>query len=359
MSAVNKIFILLVSLYTFSFSASTLNTPLKNEQQRKNYERIQSIDTNIPPAQSTDVKTYAAQDINETVCFKTTSIVVQHMTLFSANDIKDLITPYIGRCNGIKSLHLLANSISKYYVDNGYITSRIYITPQDISDGTVELYALEGKIDSVISDSKQTAGAFIWMEGNHLQLMELESLLEQVNRLRSSKTTMNLEPAQSEGATNVILHSTSTSPLYASFGANNYGSDSTGKFQFYGGVVLENLANLSDILSININTTDKQQKGKNSLGTSLSYSLPIGRWLWETGASWFGYDQTIYGLNDSYISHGESRVYSLATNYKLFHDRMQSVELSAQLSYKKNLNRLDDVLIDPSTYDLSVARTGC
>lgn len=91
----------------------------------------------------------------------------------------------------------------------------------------------------------------------------------------------------------------------------------------------------SDVFSINLNTTDKQQKGKNSLGSSLSYSIPFGKWLWELSASAFTYDQTIDGFNDSYISYGESEIYSLATNYKLSHTYAHSLEISSQLSYKK------------------------
>jgi hemolysin activation/secretion protein len=329
-----------------------------HEQQRQIYERIQNIDTTIPSSEHITPESNLTKDQNETVCFKTTSIIIKNMTLLSSEEQNLSIYPYIGRCNGIKSLSSLANTLSKQYMDKGYITSRVYLVPQDISDESVELYALEGKISHVISDNSKTAGAFIGLEGETLHLGDLESSIEQVNRLRSNKTTMNLVPAKEEGSTDIILNSKETLPFFGSLGVNNYGSDATGKFQLYGGFTWENFLGFSDIFSITMNTTDKQQLGRKSFGNSYSYSVPLGKWLWEAGVSRFTYSQTILGLNDSYISHGESEVYSLGTTYKLFHTRTQNIELSTQMAQKKNLSKIDTTVIDASTYYLSVGRAG-
>lgn len=340
------------------YAASTDNIPLQNEQQRQIYERIQNIDTTIPSSQSISPESNLTKDHNETVCFKTTSITIKNMTLLSSDEQNLSIYPYIGRCNGVRSLSSLADSLSKQYMEKGYITSRVYLIPQDIADGAVELYALEGKISHVVSDSPKTSGAFMGLEGESLHLGDLESSIAQVNRLRSNKTTMNLVPANEEGATDVMLNSQETLPFFGSLGVNNYGSDATGKLQLFGGFTWENFFGFSDIFSINMNTTDKQQLGRKSFGNTYTYSVPLGKWLWEAGLSRFTYSQTITGLNDSYISHGESEVYSLGTTYKLFHTRTQNVELNAQMAQKKNLSTIEGAVIDASTYNLSVGRAG-
>lgn len=352
-----KVIINTLLLFSVSLSAE-IASPLQNEQQRQIYERLQNIDTTIPSSQSITPESNLPKDKNETVCFKTTSITIKNMTLLSSEEQNLSIYPYLGQCNGVRSLSSLADSLTKRYIDKGYITSRVYLVPQDISDGAVELYALEGKIAHVISDNPKTSGAFMGLEGEPLHLGDLESSIEQVNRLRSNKTSMNLVPAQEEAATDVILNSDETLPFFGSLGFNNYGSDATGKIQLYGGFVWENFLGLSDIFSININTTDKQQIGKKSFGNTYSYSVPLGKWLWEASLSRFTYSQTIYGLNNSFISHGESKVYSLGTNYKLFHTRNQNIELNTQLSQKKNLSTIEGAVIDTSTYDLSVGRAG-
>lgn len=353
-----NILTILLSAYATLFAASPADSPLINEQQRQIYERIQTIDTTIPSLQGITPESNLTKDRNETVCFVTKSIALKNVTLLRSDEQNLSISPYIGRCNGIHSLSTLADSLTKRYIDKGYITSRVYLIPQDISDGSVELYALEGKISHVISDNSKTTGAFIGLEGKMLHLGNLESSIEQVNRLRSNKTTIDLVPAREEGLTNVILHSKETLPFFGSLGINNYGSDATGKLQLYGSFTWENLFGFSDIFSIQMNTTDKQQLGRKSFGNSYTYSVPLGKWLWEAGVSRFTYSQTVYGLNDSYISHGESEVYSLGTTYKLFHTRTQNVELNAQMAQKKNLSTIEGAVIDASTYNLSVGRVG-
>lgn len=332
--------------------------PLQNEQQRQIYERLQNVDTTIPSSQSITPESNLTKDKNDTVCFVTNSITVKNMTLLSDREKKEIIDPYIGQCNGIHSLSLLANTLTKQYMEKGYITSRVYLIPQDISDGVVELYALEGKIAHVVSDNSKTSGAFMGLEGESLHLGNLESSIEQVNRLRSNKTTMSLVPSKEEGSTDILLNSKESLPFFGSLGVNNYGSDATGKFQLFGGFTWENFFGFSDIFSINMNTTDKQQTGKKSFGNSYTYSVPLGKWLWEGSLSRFTYSQTIKGLNDSYISHGESEVYSLGTTYKLFHTRTQNIELTTQVAQKKNKSTIDGALIDSSSYNLSVGRAG-
>lgn len=339
-------------------SALSIDTPLQNEQQRQIYEKLQNIDTTIPSSEYITPESNISKDKNDTVCFVTQSILIKNMTLLGSAEQREYIEPYIGRCNGLQSLYILAKSLTQRYIDKGYITSRVYLVPQDISDGTVEYYALEGKIAHVITDNSKTSGAFIGLEGETLHLGDLESSIGHVNRLRSNKTTMNLLPASQEGATDIILRSNETLPFFGSLGMNNYGSDATGKFQLYGGFVWENFFGFSDIFSINMNTTDKQQTGKKSFGNTYTYSVPLGKWLWEASLSRFTYSQTIIGLNDSYISHGESEIYSLGTTYKLFHTRNHSIEISSAVAQKKTLSKIDTTVIDTSTYNLSVGRAG-
>lgn len=350
--------ITLIFGYLSVISASILDVPVQNEQQRQLYEKLQNVDTTIPSSEKIIPEPTLSKDKNDTVCFVSNSIIVKNMTLLSEGEQKEIIDPFVGQCNGIHSLSLLANKLTKYYIDHGYITSRVYLTPQDISDGEVELYAIEGKIARISSDNTKTNGAFIGLENEVLDLKDLESSIEQVNRLRSNKTTMDLVPSDKQGLTDVILHSQETLPLFGSFGVNNYGSEATGKFQIYGEFTWENALGISDILSINLNTTDKQENSKNSFGNSFVYSVPLGKWLWESGFSHFAYTQTIYSLNDSFVSHGESDVYWLGTAYKLFHDSVQNIEVTAQAARKKNISKIEGVVIEPSTYNLSIGKVG-
>lgn len=348
--------LLLSSVYLYG--TPILDTPLKNEQQRQIYEKLQNIDTTIPSLSMTPVEINTSKAQKDAYCFISHSIVVRNMSLLSKEEVKAVIDPYIGQCNGLYSLSVLADTLTKYYMDEGYITSRVYLVPQDIADGEIELYALEGKIASITPDSSKSRGAFVGMVEEPLRLSDIETAIEQMNRLRSNQTTMALCPSERSGYSDIELTTQEKRPFFGSLGTNNYGSRATGKYQLYGGFVWENFLGVSDILSINLNTTEKQQTGRKSFGNSYTYGVPIGKWLWEAGFSRFRYDQTIYGLNNNYISHGESAVSSLQGTYKLFHNRSQNLEVSAQLAQKRNKSLIDGAQIDSSTYNLTVENLG-
>lgn len=340
-------------------AASTSELPIMNEQQRKLYEELKNLDKSIPSSNLSSIKKAdIVADTNETVCFMTHSITLKNSRLIRESIQKKLIEPYLEKCNGITSLNTLANSFNRYYFEHGYITSRVYIPPQDISNGVVELTALEGKIETIISDNRKTAGAFMLMEGDALNLTDLESALGQINRMRSAQTRMELVPGREAGGSTVILNNREKSPFFGFVGVNNYGIVSTGKIQLSGGFIWENLFGFSDILTLNINTTDKRKAGQNSLGNGVSYSIPLGKWLWEGSISRFRYTQTIKGLNENYLSEGISDEISLGSRYKAYHTRTMNFELQSKVSHKKVQSWINKAYVSSSSYDITVGSVG-
>lgn len=342
------------------YGASTTELPFMNEQQRQLFEELKSIDTKIPSSQY-DIP-QESKEMNVTVTdgglYPVKEIVLHNNTLLSPKEVHEIVSRYIDRSQGIRGLSALAKELTNCYIEHGYITSRVYLTPQDISDGVVDLYAIEGKIEKILTDNRKTLGAFIGLEGENLDLVNLESALEQVNRLRSNRTTMNLLPGKETGGSTIMLNTQESSPFFGSFGVNNFGSSATGKYQVYAGFTWENFFGLSDMLSLNVNTTDQHQSGKNSIGNGVTYGIPVGKWLWEGGISRFRYEQTIAALNENYLSQGVSDLKSLGTMYKLHHTRTYNLELNGKVTHKNNENWINGARIESSSYDLTVGDIG-
>lgn len=351
----------LFSTFTGLYGASTVELPLMNEQQRQLFEELKNVNTKIPSSQYDlfpDESEEISITISDGISYPIREIVLHNNTLLSLREVKQIIDRYTHQELGMQALIKLTKELTNLYMKHGYITSRVYLTPQDISDGIVDLYALEGSVEKVVTDNAKTNGAFFGIMDNPLDLVKLENSLEQVNRLRSNKTTMNLIPGEGRGSSVVMLNTQEGRSVFGTLGVNNYGFDATGKFQASGGITWENPLGVSDIFTININTTDKHQTGKKSFGNFYTYSVPLGSCLWEAGFSRFTYDQTIRGLNGSFISHGESVVSSLTGTYKLHHTQNYSIDISTQFAKKSNQSRIDGVSIESSTYDLSVGNLG-
>lgn len=70
-------------------------------------------------------------------------------TVFDNEELHTLILPYLNRTLTGRDLETLRNSISSYYVDAGYINSGAIIPKQSISNGTLNIKIIEGKLNEV------------------------------------------------------------------------------------------------------------------------------------------------------------------------------------------------------------------
>jgi len=111
---------------------------------------------------------------------------------------------------------------------------------------------------------------------------------------------------------------------------------------------------INDLLTINLNTTDKQDNENNSIGNSISYGLPVGRAYLELSYSTFNYHQVVNGLNVDYQSKGENETFQIKSEYRLFHSKDQRGKLDISLLRKKNDNYLAGIFLDTSSNKLTI-----
>jgi len=171
--------------------------------------------------------------------------------------------------------------------------------------------------------------------------------------------TMALEPGSKTGYSRVLLEGKQNGlPLHGTLGVNNYGTEASGRVQFSGTLHWEDPLGWNDTLTLNLNTTDRQESDNCSLGSSIGYAIPVGRAYLQLGYYRFDYTQIVNGLNKDYLSEGESRNVMLRVDYKLFHDAKSRGECFVALERKRNDNYLAGVYLENSSNVLSVLQAG-
>lgn len=352
-------------IYTYLLLANSLQASplprqvddiLRYEEQKKIYEAqtkelqpAEAIYTELTPIPLT-------KESNATqACIKIETIDTTSITLVEKEALEALKKPYIHRCDTMHDINTLVKKINNIYIERAYITSRAYIKPQDLSKGHLVISAMEGKVESVNGNNISTGLVFPFIENSFLNLRELEVGLEQLNRLQSMQATMSINPGKEEGSSQIeITGKKIGSSIHGVLGANNYGTEKSGKYQFSGSVGWDNPLGINDLLTVNLNTTDKQDSDNNSLGNSISYGLPVDRAYLEFIYSRFEYEQIVNGLNMDYLSNGESETFQIRSEYKLFHTKEQRGKLSFSLLRKENDNYLAGVYLDTSSSILTI-----
>lgn len=98
----------------------------------------------------------------------------------------------IGRCLGAQSVQALAVRLQDLFIEQGYVTTRVLVTPQDISSGNLTLTVLPGIVSAIRRSDTSDIRAHFWnavpiTEGAILNLRDLEQGLENLRRLPTAQ----------------------------------------------------------------------------------------------------------------------------------------------------------------------------
>jgi hemolysin activation/secretion protein len=329
------------------------------EEQRRTNERRRLDDTQrthtaLPPVESAPVPEIP----DGGSCFTANTISVDGVELFSYDIIADQYSTFINTCISLADINTLVARLTQLYIDAGYVTSRAYIPPQDLSTGELRISVIEGYVESVRIDggsARMLATAFPSLVGKPLNLRQIEQGLDQLNRLRSASATIQFVPGEQLGATEVVISYRANEPASINLGYNNSGQKSTGIYKVNAGAGWDNPLGINDFVHINHSTNARDEgAGKKSTSTSFHYSLPYGYWNFSLDASQFEYANRVTGSATTFETRGSSDVLQLSADRLLARDQNSKTILSIHLKEQRGKNYIDDVLLLTSSRDDSV-----
>lgn len=207
-------------------------------------------------------------------------------TKLDGNAQAKIVTPFLNRCLNTTDVEALLAAVTKAYIRRGFATARAYVPGQDLSQGKLQILVIEGKVSRVEFDNGKTRqhrlwarGAFPGIEGQVLNLRDLEQGIDQLNRLQSHDAALDLRPGAEPGESIVVIRDSSRFPIRLNATIDNYGVDSTGRTQ--GGLTLglDSPFGLNDFLTF----THRQSyfpevpgDRNSSDSNSVFYSIPYG-----------------------------------------------------------------------------------
>ena len=194
---------------------------------------------------------------------------------FTDAELQPVVKEYIGKKVGLGTIKKMALTVKSFYREKGYIAAYVYVAPQDINSGTVELQVIEGKLGAVEIKgnkwfSERTLRRMSRLHpGNVVYYNDLRSALSFFNKNRDLKVTSLLKPGREPKTTDVELDVKDKFPVHLSTDVNNLGTRDTGKDRWGVGLTDTNLLGLMDEL------TTRFQIGDGSVGTSTRYTVPL------------------------------------------------------------------------------------
>ena len=287
-------------------------------------------------------------------CFELVTVSLVGSTLIDQAMTDTMFGGEIGACITPGLIGTALETLNGYFLDAGFVTTRAYITPQDLKTGTLEITVVEGTIedirlnDNTPEDRRRIKMAFAARPGDILNINDIDQGLAQMNRPQSVVAKLNLVPGSEAGQTIVQIDETLvSSPVRYKLGIDNSGSKGTGTTKSTLGVDADNLLSMNETISVShIGSADT-----NALAGSVT--LPVGRNTIEASGSYSDYLSDV----DQYTQiFGRTDTRELKLTRALFKTGAGDVKAEVSLTKKSTRRTINDLVLTPQR--LTTARAG-
>jgi hemolysin activation/secretion protein len=360
---------LLVSVNSFADVASeiqrNIDTQYKDKlRQIETGNRLNFIKEQIPKApqpqvlrQNPDAKKYIKK------------VVVKYVPSSGifASSLNKITKPYENRPLSMKEIGDMQQKIQQYFFNAGYSSVRIYIDAASMSDDILTFKIADGYIEDVVFKRKsgrkigkfaqrlQRFSFYPLVRGELLNIKDLDQGLEQVNRLATSSSQMEILPGSKPSSSVVEITNNSKKRFIVSLGADDGGSKNTGIYKTNASVSSDNLLMLNDNIYFNYSRNiDGNLDNKENNSYFASISVPFGYFTFTFSS--FNSDYSAPGTSyGSYVSDGSTdnknagieMVIKRAQNYKF--------STGAEMALKVNANYINGEKLETSSKKLTVA----
>jgi len=211
--------------------------------------------TPLPKITVESVKTKGLKG-GEGVTFELKSIVFEGNAALPTQELNQAVEGYLDEVIEVKDLGEVADTVTAYYIKNGYVLTRAYLPPQTIRDGRVLIRVREGRLGRVI------------VRGNERYRKEIIQNVVKVLKKKGAVKTTDLERAllllmdypaltvkatliagQDPGTTDIIVDVTEGRLLSGGLDYNNFGSEYVSRHRIGGNLSLYNPSGRGDALS--------------------------------------------------------------------------------------------------------------
>lgn len=259
-------------------------------------------------------------------------------SVFSDKQLQGLLIKFEGKTVTVDKLHQAKETVTKFYIANGYINSGAIFPDQDISDGVVEIAIIEGEISSfeIKGDGRLNHDYVIGRLSHNISqpfcLSSLQLPLYQLHNDPVIKTVhAELKPTDVAGKAALSLELEESSPYKVSFGINNHRSPNIGEFQRYIDAEVRNMTGWNEVTGLHYANT-------NGLRDYAGYfSIPINYHDTQLMLNYQDSSSTI--INDVFKDldiDSSSRCFDIGLRHPFFRDQNSEFAMSLKLKLKRN-----------------------
>ncbi len=334
--------------------ASPTTLAEQEREQARRLEQIEKAKEGVQSLQSIPSIPETTFDQSET-CFEVESVVFSGNQVFSNQEILGWLD-FTPSCIGLGEINNFLRVITNKYIAAGYVTSRAFLTPQDLSSGTLQISVLEGKIESILLNGGSIDSlhmAFDGVIGGILNLRDIEQGLDQINRLSRYNAQIQLLPGETQGYSIVDIKTEIGDIGNLELGFNNNGQKSTGEEQLSLSLTGDNIFGLLDKWTLSLTRESEFVESKDSQSAYLSVDVPFGYWNMGYRTSLSSYKTTFLNNDFTFDSTGKTNSHDIDLKWLFYRDSKSKSALKFGVHHRREKNYILGALLDSGSRNLS------
>jgi len=210
--------------------------------------------------------------------FHVTSVRITGQNVISEVKLAKLVKHANNKDLTLSELNEIADHVTKFFHEQGYMVATAYVPPQSIKDGVAEIRVVVGKYGSIqvkneANFSTKKVNGFLsrLKTGDYVKKSLLERALLILNDVSGLSAKATLSPGKEPGTTDVTVEVSDTQKIVFSAGLDNYGNSYLGYDRLSINGAWRNVSGFGD--EIRISELDGGS-GFNNL--QVAYLLPLG-----------------------------------------------------------------------------------
>lgn len=343
---------------------------IRSMQHQKSIDTKLQMESDVMLERASETISYLLEN-GETPCAQ-----VQHIDLTSGTNGTFSFLPSeviektgfkAGMCLGANNLQKLQKAAQQIVLSRGYITSQAIIQPQDMIDGILRLDVIAGKVGDIRYQEKRNEktaegsisgfnNKFPLYKNKILNLQDIEQGLENLRRLPSVETNIQIMPSEEEGKSDLLVNWQQDKPVRFSIGIDDSGSKTTGKYRGNFSLSVDNPFGLSDLFYVSYGRglahqtklTDEAgvETKSGSRSYSLHYSVPVKKWLFSFNHSGYRYHEATEGYTVNYDYNGKQYGNDLTAERMIWRNGHHKTTAAAKLWSRQVSKYIDDTEIE-------------
>jgi len=263
----------------------------------------------------------------------------------------------LGRCLGAEGIEIVMKRVQNAIIARGFVTTRILVAPQDLTEGTLTLTVVPGRVRRVrfAEDTQRRATAWNAVpvrRGDVLNLRDIEQALENFKRVPTVEADIQIIPAEGDDAVPgesdlVIAWKQRVLPIRLNFSLDDAGGKRTGKLQGSATLSVDSPLMLNDLFYVNFNHDLFNGGNKGTRAYTAHYSVPFGYSLLSATASSSRYRQTVNVGRHDILYHGLSENLELRLAHLVYRDTTRKTSVYARGWMRKANNFIRDTEVMP------------